>query len=75
MGNATSKNHILDGHVCPRFHAAIELVGRRWTGAVILTLMDKPRRFGEILVMIERQFVKLGFEQGQRASLIEDPDP
>src|SRR5713101_2360931 len=49
MGSATNKNHILDGHVCPRFHAAIELVGRRWTGAVILTLMDKPRRFGEIL--------------------------
>jgi len=35
--------------VCPRFHAAIELVGRRCTGAAILTLMDKPRRFGEIL--------------------------
>ncbi len=49
MGNATSKNHIMDGQVCPRFHTAIELVGRRWTGAVILTLMEKPRRFGEIL--------------------------
>jgi DNA-binding HxlR family transcriptional regulator len=49
MGTATNKSHILDGHVCPRFHAAIELVGRRWTGAVILTLMGKPRRFGEIL--------------------------
>jgi DNA-binding HxlR family transcriptional regulator len=49
MANPTSKAHILDGHVCSRFHEAIELVGRRWTGAVILTLMDKPRRFGEIM--------------------------
>lgn len=36
-------------HVCPRFHRAIELVGKRWTGAVVRALMDKPRRFGQIL--------------------------
>jgi len=35
--------------VCPRFHRAVELVGKRWTGAIIRTLMDKPRRFSEIL--------------------------
>jgi DNA-binding HxlR family transcriptional regulator len=28
---------------------AIELVGKRWTGAVIRALMRGPRRFGEIL--------------------------
>jgi DNA-binding HxlR family transcriptional regulator len=52
MGNSTSKTHKLDEHVCSRFHHAIELVGRRWTGAVIHTLMDKPHRFGEILEAI-----------------------
>lgn len=36
-------------HVCPRFHRAIELVGKRWTGAVIRTLMNGPGRFSEIL--------------------------
>ncbi|MGH2404919.1 MAG: winged helix-turn-helix transcriptional regulator, partial [bacterium] len=35
--------------VCTRFHQAIELIGKRWTGAVIRTLMDKPRRFTEVL--------------------------
>ncbi len=35
--------------VCPRFHQAIELVGRRWTGAIIRSLMDGPRRFSEML--------------------------
>lgn len=33
---------------CPRFHRAIELVGRRWTGAIIRTLLSGPRRFNEI---------------------------
>ena len=41
--------HEHDEHVCPRFHRAIELVGKRWNGAVIRALMDRPRRFGEIL--------------------------
>ena len=36
-------------HICPKFHKAIELIGKRWTGAVIRTLMDGPRRFSEIL--------------------------
>ena len=33
---------------CPRFHRAIELVGRRWTGAIIRALLSGPRRFNEI---------------------------
>ena len=33
---------------CPRFHRAIELVGRRWTGAIIRILLAGPRRFNEI---------------------------
>ncbi len=34
--------------VCPRFHRAIEMVGKRWTGAIIHALMDGPRRFTEL---------------------------
>lgn len=34
--------------VCPHFHAAIELVGKRWTGAIISALTDGPMRFGEL---------------------------
>ena len=33
---------------CPRFHRAVELVGRRWTGAVIRSLLSGKRRFNEI---------------------------
>lgn len=39
-------------HVCPRFHHAVELIGRRWTGAIVRTLMDGPHRFNELLVAI-----------------------
>jgi len=45
----TRITHENEEHVCPRFHRAIELVGKRWNGAVIRALMDRPRRFGEIL--------------------------
>lgn len=34
--------------VCPDFHAAIELIGRRWTGAIVSALTEGPMRFGEL---------------------------
>lgn len=34
--------------VCPHFHAAIELIGKRWTGAIICALTERPLRFGEL---------------------------
>lgn len=34
--------------VCKRFHWAIEIIGRRWTGAVLYALFKGPLRFGEI---------------------------
>jgi DNA-binding HxlR family transcriptional regulator len=35
--------------VCPHFHAAIELIGKRWTGAILCALTDGPLRFGELV--------------------------
>jgi DNA-binding HxlR family transcriptional regulator len=34
--------------VCPYFHQAVELVGKRWTGAILQALLPGPRRFSEI---------------------------
>ena len=34
--------------VCPHFHAAIELVGKRWSGAILWALNDGPSRFVEL---------------------------
>jgi DNA-binding HxlR family transcriptional regulator len=33
---------------CPHFQAAIELVGRRWSGTILRALLDRPLRFSEI---------------------------
>lgn len=34
--------------LCGRFHHAVELVGRRWTGAVIRLLLDGRMRYAEL---------------------------
>jgi DNA-binding HxlR family transcriptional regulator len=34
---------------CPKYHQAVELIGRRWTGAIVSVLLRRPvLRFGEI---------------------------
>lgn len=38
--------------VCPHFHAAIELIGKRWTGAIVFALTDGPLRFGELAKLV-----------------------
>ncbi|HET8976171.1 MAG TPA: helix-turn-helix domain-containing protein [Solirubrobacterales bacterium] len=36
-------------HVCPHYHAAVELIGRRWTGAILYALADEgPLHFAEL---------------------------
>jgi len=34
--------------VCPHFHHAIELIGKRWTGAIVFALTDGPKRYAEL---------------------------
>ena len=34
--------------VCPHFHAAVELIGKRWSGAILSALVDGPLRFREL---------------------------
>jgi len=33
---------------CSLYHRAIELVGKRWTGAIVAVLLEGPARFSEI---------------------------
>lgn len=35
--------------MCPRFERTFEILGQRWTGLIIRGLMDRPRRFGELV--------------------------
>ncbi len=33
---------------CALYHRAVELIGKRWSGAILLVLMDGPLHFSEI---------------------------
>jgi DNA-binding HxlR family transcriptional regulator len=37
---------------CGLYHRAVELVGKRWSGAILLVLMDGPLRFSEIRQLV-----------------------
>jgi DNA-binding HxlR family transcriptional regulator len=38
---------------CPLYHQAVELIGRRWTGAIIAVLLEgEPMRFSEIAAAV-----------------------
>jgi DNA-binding HxlR family transcriptional regulator len=43
-----NRDMALQRGLCARFHAAVELVGRRWTGAVIQLLLDGRMRYAEL---------------------------
>jgi DNA-binding HxlR family transcriptional regulator len=34
--------------VCPHFHGAVELIGRRWAGAILYALTDGPLHFAQL---------------------------
>ena len=39
--------------MCPRYEQAIQLLGKRWTGLILDTLMGGPRRFCELTNAVE----------------------
>src|SRR6266571_5360826 len=39
--------------MCPRYEHAIQLLGKRWTGLILDSLMDGPRRFCELTATVE----------------------
>lgn len=49
--NTTEPAHV-QHELCPRYHRAVELIGRRWTGAIVRTLLGGPHRFNELLAAI-----------------------
>ncbi len=39
--------------MCPRYEKAANILGKRWTGLIIRALMAGPRRFNELLKIVE----------------------
>jgi DNA-binding HxlR family transcriptional regulator len=44
----TATGYETRSNCCPLYHEAVELVGRRWTGAILRVLMGGPLRFSEV---------------------------
>ncbi len=38
--------------VCPHYHHAVELIGRRWSGAILAALAEGPMRFAELAASV-----------------------
>lgn len=38
--------------VCPDYHAAVEMIGRRWSGAILWVLTERPHYFAELSLSI-----------------------
>ncbi|QEC48044.1 helix-turn-helix transcriptional regulator [Baekduia soli] len=55
---------------CPHYHEAVELLGRRWTGAIVdVLLQGGPLRFGEIASAVPELSDRL---LSQRLKALED---
>ena len=37
---------------CSAYHRAVELIGKRWTGAIVFVLLDGPLRFSEVKMLV-----------------------
>jgi len=38
--------------VCADFHEAVELIGKRWTGAILWALSERPHYFAELTQVV-----------------------
>ena len=45
MGEAAN---CTDEVFCPQYHHAVELIGRRWTGAILRAMLHGSTRFGDL---------------------------
>src|SRR5438128_1358799 len=41
-----------ESKLCSRFHHAVELIGRRWSGAIISVMLGGPQGFNELLAAV-----------------------
>lgn len=39
--------------MCPRYEAAVQILGKRWTTMIVRTLLARPRRFSDMTAIID----------------------
>lgn len=45
-------SHTIPTSFCPKYHRAVELIGRRWTGAILRAMLAGATRFSDITASI-----------------------
>lgn len=63
-----------DRHVSPDFHVAIELIGRRWAGAILRALADDRHYFAELTTSVpglSDRLLSRRLRELERAGLVE----
>ncbi len=46
-------DEIVTDELCPRYQAAVQVLGKRWTALIIRVLLTRPRRFTEMTSAIQ----------------------
>ena len=67
-------NPVHEPQLCSRFHQAIELIGRRWTGAIVFLLLKGPSRFtslSEAIPDITDRMLSERLQELERESIVE----
>lgn len=60
-------------YMCPKFENAFELLGKRWTGLIIRTLLSGQKRFSEIADAIPNMSARMlteRFKELEKAGII-----
>src|SRR5689334_8701635 len=52
QGQATTEGEIGRKPCCGFYHRAVELIGKRWSGAIVLVLLDGPLHFSGIRQLV-----------------------
>ena len=59
---------------CPLYHHAVELLGRRWTGAIVRALLTGATRFGDLTATIpdlSDRMLSLRLKELEREGIVE----
>lgn len=53
MGEHQAKVEFTSCDICPKFEHTFDILGKKWNGLIIETLLDGPKRFKDITASIE----------------------
>lgn len=60
-------------HMCPKFESAFELLGKRWTGLIIRTLLSGQKRFSDVAEAIPNMSARMlteRFKELEKAGIV-----